>query len=148
MADEYGIQGLNGPEIKDNMKAKFAKALDGDCSLRPQDSYSRGYSATITYRIEAYGLDKEVIEGTLELGTPQDDPEAEVIEGELIIPQEEDVQAVREENRMAADGPQDEPDDDQENPSDSPVVAAKRKYNRKLKLASVGVIGGAEDFKE
>ncbi len=148
MSDDYGIQGLNGPEIKANIKAKFAKVLDGDCSLRPQDSYSRGFSAKITYHIEAYGLDKEVIEGTFEVGTLQDDPDAEVVEGELEIPQEEDVSAVREENRMAEDGPEEEFEDAPDSLPTSPVVSAKRKYTRKLKLASPSVIGGAEEFTE
>jgi hypothetical protein len=145
--NDFGIQGLNGPEIIDDLVAQFRKRLTGDCSLRPQDSYSRGYSAKITYHVECYGLDKEVVEGEFEVGNPQDDPDAEIEDGTLDIAQEEDLSEVRERIRRAdKESPADEEDD--EPIGDTPAIATKRKYTKKLKLASPGVIGGAEEFTE
>lgn len=145
MADEYGLQGLAGHEIVTDLLAQLKKRLEGDCSFRSVDSYSRGYSAKISYHIECYGLDKVEVDGEFDAGHEQDDPDAEVIDEALEIKQEEDLGEVRDRIRQA-NGGQQEPD---ENESPEPAGArTKRKYTRKLQLASPGVIGGAEDFKE
>lgn len=152
MSDEYGLQGINGLEAIDYFVAKFRKALEADCNLRPQDSYSRGCSMKLSYKVSLYGLDVVDIEGEIEVGKEQEDPDAEVIEGELDIPQEEDVEEIRAENRRNAAGAPDQDvdgDEEEEGSITAPqAIAAKRKYTRKLKLASPGVIGGAEEFTE
>lgn len=150
MADEYGIQGLNGIEIADDLLPQLRKKLLGDCSLRPTDSYSRGYSAKITYEVKCYGLDQETVSGELIIGTEQDDPEAEIVGGELIVEQEEDLSEVRDRIEKAANDGDDPPQDNEES-AEIPTgegVRQKRKYTRKLKLASPGIIGGAEEFTE
>jgi hypothetical protein len=151
LSEEYGLQGLNGNEIIDDLVAQFRKRLQGDCSLRPQDRYSRGYSAKIIYHVECYGLDKETVDGEFETGKPQVDDEAEIDEGVVEIPQEEDLHEVRhrigQASKREAGGPNDG-EGEGEDASGSPVTATKRKYTRKLKLASPGVIGGAEEFTE
>lgn len=153
MADEYGVQGLNGVEIEDDATAQFRKELrrTGGSVLRLNDSYRGGYSAKITYEIRCYGLDQEVISGEFSIGTEQDDPDAEIVVGELIIEQEENLGEVRERIENAKQEDEGSSQDEGEESTEVPTgegIRLKRKYTRKLKLASPGVIGGAEDFKE
>jgi hypothetical protein len=151
VGDEYGIQGLNGSQITDDACGQLRKRLLGDCNLRPTDSYSRGYSAKITYEVKCYGLDVETVTGEFTIGTDQDDPEAEVVDGEVVIEQEEDLSDVRERLQQAEREKSGGDEDSGEESLDVPTgegIRQKRKYTRKLKLASPGVIGGAEDFKE
>lgn len=152
MSEEYGLQGLNGSEIKEDATVQFRKELDraGASVLRHNDSYSRGYSLKLTYELKCYGLDQETVTGEVSIGTEQDDPDAEVKVGEVIIEQEEDLSEVRERIKDAkreAEGGDSQGGEEIEVPTGD-GVRQKRKYTRKLQLASPGVIGGAEDFKE
>lgn len=153
MAEEYGVQGLNGVEISDDATAQFRKELNrtGGSVLRLNDSYRGGYSAKITYEIRCYGLDQEVVSGEFSIGTELDDPDAEIIVGELVVEQEQDLSLVRERIETAKQEEDGSSQDDGEESTEVPTgegVRHKRKYTRKLKLASPGVIGGAEEFKE
>lgn len=154
MSDEYGLQGLSGVEIKEDATAQFRKQLDraGSSTLRHNDSYRGGYSAKITYEIRCYGLDQEVISGEFSIGTEQEDPDAEVIVGELVIEQEEDLGEVRDRIQQAKleeeGGSFEESGEEATEVPTGEGVRQKRKYTRKLKLASPGVIGGAEEFTE
>jgi hypothetical protein len=144
VADDFGVQGLNGPEIIDDIVAQFRKRLENDGILRPQDSYSRGYSAKITYLVECYGLDKESATREMVIGQRQDDEETEVVDGTFDIPQEQDLSEVRDRIEAAI---RDQGGEEEE--SGEPVAAdeirTRRKYTRKLKLAAAG---GAEEFQE
>lgn len=148
MADDYGIQGLNGNEIIDDILGQIKKRLMGDCNLRPSDSYSRGYSAKISYHLELYGLDMQAVDAELLLGKEQDDPESDIEDGVLEIEKEEDISEVRDriESSKRDDGLVDE--DDSPEPTNAEAVRTKRKYTRKVQLTAAGVNGGAEAFKE
>lgn len=153
MADEYGVQGLNGVEIEDDAVAQFRKELRrmGGSVLRLNDSYRGGYSAQITYELRCYGLDQEVVSGEFYIGTEQDDPEAEIVVGELVIEQNENLGEVRERIEDAKREDEGASQNEEEESTEVPTgegVRHKRKYTRKLKLASPGVIGGAEEFTE
>lgn len=142
MSAEFGVQGLNGNEIVDDIIAQLRKRLSGDCSLRPQDSYSRGYSAKVTYHLECYGLDKETVDGEFDLGAAQDDLDADVIDGALDVAQEENLGEVRDRIEAANDEQDVIPTDEEIEYQGAALTPAKRKYTRKVKLAA----GGAEDF--
>lgn len=148
MADEYGLQGLNGIEIVDDILAQLKKRLLGDCFLRPSDSYSRGYSAKISYHVECYGLDQANVDAEFTIGTVADDSDAEVTDDVLEIEKEEDISEVRDriEASKRDDGLVDE--DDSPEPTNAEAVRMKRKYTRKVQLTAAGVNGGAETFKE
>ncbi len=152
MANDFGNQGLEGPEIIEELVSSFRKALKNDGIFRPQDSYSRGYSAQITYHVDCYGLDKESAGRDLVLGTKQDAPDAETADGVIDIPQEEDLQEVRDRMEEAKQQEEEESEEDfEEEPPVPPTFEAtkqKRKYTRKVKLAASGIVGGAEEFQE
>jgi hypothetical protein len=147
LADDYGIQGLNGKEIIDDLLAQLRSKLEGDCSLRPHDSYSRGYSAKITYDVKCYGLDQETVTGEFTSGKELEESIEGGGEGEMEIPQEVNLAEVRDRIKDATDGPSEEEEGTEEVPTGE-GIRQKRKYTRKVKLASPGVIGGAEDFQE
>jgi len=145
--NDFGNQGLEGPEIIEDLVAQFRKALQNDGIFRPQDSYSRGYSAKISYHVDCYGLDKESAEREILIGMPQDDPDAETADDIMDILQEENISKVRDRIEDAKQGESDSSEESEqiEVPT-SEGTRQKRKYTRKLKLASPGIIGGAEDF--
>lgn len=144
MADDYGMQGLSGNQIVDDIMAQFKKRLQGDCNLRAFDNYSRGYSAKITFHLDLYGLDVTAVDGEFDAGSAQTDTDAEVVDGVLDVEQDEDVQGIK--DRLSGELPDSE--EESAEPISGDAVRAKRKYTRKLQLASPGVIGGAEEFKE
>lgn len=153
MSDEYGLQGLNGNEIVADILAQLKKRLEGDCNLRSNDSYSRGYSAKITYSVLCFGLDQQNVSGEFASGNDLDEAADEGADGELEIEQDENVEKVRDRiekaKREGEESSPDVDDDDAPEPSNATDVRAKRKYTRKVQqLVSPGVIGGAEDFKE
>lgn len=150
MADEYGLQGLNGVEIVDDILAQLKKRLLGDCFLRPSDSYSRGYSAKISYHVECYGLDQATVDAELTIGTVLDESDAEITDDVLEIEKEEDLGEVRDRIEAAKneDGEGELGEGDAPEPTNAEAVRLKRKYTRKVQLTAAGVNGGAEAFKE
>lgn len=139
MASEI-VTGLSGPEIKKDYLSQLSTRLDRDCNLRDSDSYNRGYSGWIEYHLECYGLDTVVVEGKVSIGTPQEDPDAEIAHGKIEIAKEEDLGVVRDRIDENSDKPAEEEEPTLAQDHEGQTVN-KRRYNRRLPIAQ----GGAED---
>ena len=123
MSIETLVIGLSGTEIRNDLHEQFDKLLDRSCDLRDTDSYGQGYKAKIKIELDLIGVDSvhqdlEITAGpTRELTETADAKLAEVkeafaadpslpvpeqvltpkhVEAEIEVPQEPDLNAVRE----------------------------------------------------
>jgi hypothetical protein len=96
MSDTDYVEPLSGEEIIIDLCSLIAEKLRKDCNLRDADSYSGGYSATVSVHLEAYGLDTATVDTAVTNGRPpQADPD-ELIDTTLEIPVEPALDQVRE----------------------------------------------------
>ena len=137
------VAGLTGTEVIEDFLNHLRTQLRRDCNLRDSDSYTRGYSATASYKLKLYGVDSTDVESEVSVGF--DDPaETEKIEVEnkIEISQELELNAVRE--RSGQEEPVMTID------SEGRPEVRKRKYQRRLTVQapSEGLSGGAVDLDE
>ena len=131
------VQALTGEEVIIDVCEHIAEKLRRDCNLRECDSYTGGYSGTVKISLQLCGFNSELVDSTVVIGTPQDDPEAEVIDTTIEIPQEEDLTAVRKRSEQTAPNV--------ELTQEGPVGVQKRRYTRRVPLGGIGhpATGGA-----
>lgn len=96
MPNEGFVMPLSGEEIINDVLLHVETKLRTDCNLRDTDAYSGGYDGVIDIKLNLHGLDVSRAEVTVDLGTPVDDPEANVLEEKIEIEHETDLDAVRE----------------------------------------------------
>lgn len=145
MPETAVVTGLTGTEIIEDFLNHMRTKLRKDCNLRDSDSYTRGYSAKINYKLELYGMDTTPVEQevVIEAEKPEETETVPVV-GEITIPQELELNSVRERSG------QEEPVLST-NAEGQPEVR-KRKYTRRIVSEAApegtGITGGAEEFQE
>ena len=152
MADTM-IEGLSGTEIIDDVLAQMKRKLLTSCNLRDSDSYGQGYSAEIKISMKMYGMDATPDEFTVNIAPKELPPVStdEVIvtpfdvAEDLTIPQELDLEVVRE--RTKEPDPLPPPDETEEARMPQRL---KRKYTRRTGVPSLEQTagGGGVDLDE
>ena len=137
------VAGLTGVEIREDLIQQLDNKLSKDCNLTANDSYSRGYSAKITYEIHGYGVDTVDVTGEIQVG--HDDPsekDAVTTKDSVEVAQELELNTVRERSNLA------EPVMTID--SEGRPEVRKRKYQRRLTVQAPpeGLSGGAVDLDE
>ena len=135
------VVGLTGTEIIEDFLNHIRTQLRRDCNLRDSDSYTRGYSATASYKLKLYGVDVTEVESEVAVGF--DNPaETEKVEVEDVveIPQELELNAVRE--RSGQEEPVMTID------TEGLPAIKKRKYQRRIvsEAPPEGLSGGAVEI--
>ena len=140
------VAGLSGQEIINDVLGQVRKALERDCNLRESDCYGRGYSGSIKLSLQLFDIDVAKVEAELALSptqellastseTPQDVEGQDVnVEITLDIPQDADLNAVRERSSQAEPSNVEVPVD-----PTAPAVPQRRSYGKPPTL------GGAVD---
>ena len=145
MPETTVVTGLNGTEIIEDFLNHIRTKLRRDCNLRDSDSYTRGYSAKVNYKLELYGMDTTPVEQEVVIGTenPEETEKVPVV-GEIIIPVEPELNIVRE--RSGLEEPVLSTD------SEGKIEIKKRKYTRRIISEAApegtGIAGGAQEFVE
>ncbi len=152
MADVV-IEGLSGTEIINDILDQIKRKLTYSCDLRDSDSYGQGYSGTIAISLKLYGMDATPVEVEVIIPPKVEPPvtnETTVVtpiqvEEKVEIPQELDLEAVRE--RIKVSEPLPEPSATEENRMPERL---KRKYTRRIGVPTLEttVTGGAVDIDE
>lgn len=153
MADTI-VEGLSGSEIVDDVLAQIKRKLLTSCNLRDSDSYGQGYSAEIKISMKMYGMDATPDEFAINIAPkalpPVSTDELVVtpfdVTEDLTIPQELDLEVVRERLREPAPLP---PTEEQQQENRMPN-RLKRKYTRRTGIPSLeqSASGGAVDMDE
>ncbi len=152
MAEVQSVEALSGAEIVTDILNQIKIKLMSSCDLRDSDSYGQGYSGEIKISLKLYSMDVLPAEFTVQI-TPKADPPVSTeevivsplqIEETLEIPQEEDLEIVRE--RMKEEPVQAPPDEVEESRMPTRL---KRKYRRRSSLEVPSMpMGGAVDITE
>lgn len=152
MAEGTIVEGLTGVEIIDDVLAHIKRKLQFSCNLRDSDSYGQGYSAEISIKIRTYAVDSQEEEFVVSI--PAKFPAPESMEGvtvtpvevdeTVLIPQELDLEAVRE--RIKEPAPLPPPSEEEENRMPTRL---KRKYTRRgIESLEVTASGGSVDLED
>ena len=100
------VAGLSGEEIIEDVLVQIGNKLRQDCNLRSSDNYTGGYSATVTLKMNLFGLDTVEVEIPVivkkETTVPQTDATAVKIEDVIEVAYEENLDAVRERSEQTA----------------------------------------------
>jgi hypothetical protein len=145
------VEGLSGTEIINDILDQVKRKLNYSCNLRDSDSYGQGYSAEITIKLKMYGMDVTPDEFAVTIPAKSLPP---VTTGETIvtpfdveekieIPQELDLEAVRERIKEPDAAPPVSEAEEARMP-----VRLKRKYSRRVGVGSLEQpsMGGAVDI--
>jgi hypothetical protein len=155
MADTM-IEGLSGSEIIADVLDQIKRKLSYSCDLRDSDSYGQGYSGTITISLKLYGMDATPVEIEVPI-QPKVEPPVSTeqtivtpiqVEEKVEIPQELDLEAVRDRLKVSEPEPPQEPSAEEENRMPARL---KRKYTRRTgvpTLEQTATGGGAVDVNE
>jgi hypothetical protein len=152
MADTTMIEGLSGTEIINDVLDQIKRKLMYSCDLRDSDSYGQGYSGSITISLKLYGMDATPVDVVVPIQAKAEPPvstEQTVVipiqvEEKVEIPQEEDLEAVRERLKISEPEPMQEPSAEGEARMPERL---KRKYTRRSGLPTLETTaqGGAVD---
>ena len=144
------VNPLGGNEVVADILAQVKKRLATDCNLRATDGYSGGYSGTVTVKLKLHAVRITDVDTVIpisespELKAPSveefspEDVEPIEIDETISIPQEENLQEVRERTKEN-NKEEDEPEVVAVEEADIPA-RAKRKYTRRT--AIVGAVTG------
>lgn len=146
---EIMIEALSGAEIIDDIIAQIRRKLQTSCDLRDADSYGQGFSAEIKISLKLYAMDVIPAELTVVIPARVEPPVSTEqttvtpieVEETLVIPQELDLELVRE--RIKTPDPMPPPDENEE--SRMPL-RFKRKYTRRLASPEQTPMGGSVDL--
>ena len=150
MADVL-VEGLSGTEIIDDVIAHVKRKLMTSCDLRDSDSYGQGYSGTIEIKLKLHAMDNLPAEFSIAIQPKVEPPVStettivtpleltETIE----IPQELDLEVVRERTKEPAPLPPASEEEENRMPA-----RLKRKYTKRTGVASLEqtAAGGAVDL--
>ena len=149
---EVNIEGLSGTEIIEDVLDQIRRKLKYSCNLRDTDSYGQGYSGTVTINLKMYAMDTTEDNFTVNITPKGEIPSSTEsvivtpfdVDEKLEIPQELDLEAVRERSKVPEPLPEpSEADGDSRMPA-----RLKRKYTRRTGVASLETVigGGAVDL--
>jgi hypothetical protein len=146
---ETEVEGLSGTEIIDDILAHVKRTLLTSCDLRDSDSYGQGYSGEIKISLKLYGMDATPGEFTVQIppkGAPPVSTEEITIvpleiEQKIEIPQEENLDAVRERTKEEPPVPEAQPQEEARMPQ-----RLRRKYNKRKVSLETTPSGGAVDL--
>ena len=152
MAEGTIVEGLTGVEIIEDVLAHIKRNLQFSCNLRDSDSYGQGYSAEISIKIRTYAVDSQ--EEEFSVNVPAKFPPPESMDGVTVIPvevdetieipQELDLEAVRERMKETESAPP--PPVSEEEESRMPA-RLKRSYKRRgIESLEQTAAGGAVDL--
>jgi len=149
---EVNVEGLSGTEVIEYVLNQIRRKLKYSCNLREADSYGQGFSGTVTINLKMYAMDV-----TEETFTVNIQPKGEIptstetvtvtpfdVDEKLEIPQELDLEAVRERSKI----PEPLPEPSEAGESRMPE-RLKRRYTRRTGVASLEQTasgGGAVDL--
>ena len=144
------VEGLSGVEIINDGLAQIKRKLQYSCNLREADNYGQGYSAEVSVKIKCYAMDVTEEEFSVsipaKLPPPVETETVSVTPVEVVetieIPQELDLESVRERTKEPAPLPP--PDEAEEARMPARL---KRKYSRRNPL-EITSSGGAVDLDE
>jgi hypothetical protein len=149
MADVM-IEGLSGTEIISDVLDQIKRRLQSSCDLRDSDSYGQGFSGTITISLKLHAMDNTPVDLTINL-VPKAEPPVSTetvivtpleISETIEIPQELDLEAVRE--RAKEPEPLPPASEEEENRMPNRL---KRKYTRRgVPSFEQPSMGGAVDL--
>ena len=152
MAETTMIEGLSGKEIIEDILDQIKRKLTTSCNLRDSDSYGQGYSGTVTINLKMYAMDITEDEFTVNIQTTTEPPVSTEtvtvtpiqVEEKVEIPQEQDLEAVRERIKVSAPEPPEEPTAEGEARMPERL---KRKYTRRTGVPTLETTasGGAVD---
>jgi len=150
MADVL-IEGLSGSEVIDDVLAQIKRKLQSSCDLRDSDNYGQGYSGTIEIKLKLHAMDDIPAEFSVNIPAKVEPPvsteEVTVTPVEISetieIPQELDLEAVRERIKEPAPLPPIDEAEEARMPT-----RLKRKYTRRTGIPSLeqAASGGAVDL--
>ncbi len=155
MADTM-IEGLSGGEIIADVLDQIKRKLSYSCDLRDSDSYGQGYSGTIEVHLKLYAMDTVSVDVEVPI-QPKAEPPVSTeqtvvtpiqVEEKVEIPQELDLESVRERLKVSEPEPPQEPSAEEENRMPARL---KRKYTRRTgvpTLEQTPTGGGAVDIDE
>lgn len=98
------VEGLSGSEVIDDVLAQIKRKLLTSCDLRDSDNYGQGYSGTIEIKLKLHAMDDIPAEFSVNI-VPKVEPPVSTeevtvtpveITEKIEIPQELDLEAVRE----------------------------------------------------
>ena len=155
MAEPTMIEGLSGKEIIEDILDQIKRKLQYSCNLRDSDSYGQGFSASIEIKLKLYAMDVTEDEFTVNVQPKAEPPVStetvtvtpvEVVE-KIEIPQELDIEAVRERIKISAPEPPEPPTAEGEARMPERL---KRKYTRRTGVPTLETTaaGGAVDLDE
>jgi hypothetical protein len=145
---EDQVEGLSGTEIINDVVEQIRRKLQNSCDLRESDCYTQGYSGTAEIKLKLYDMDAVNVEMKIEIPAKVESPvsteEVEVIpvdiEEKVEIPQELNLEAVRERSKQSEIPPPPE-----EATGTTIPTRLKRKYTRRNQV-EVAAEGGAVDI--
>lgn len=146
------IEALNGAEIVEDVLNQIKIKLLTSCDLRDQDSYGQGYSGEIKISLKLYGMDVTGADFVIPIVSKAEPPvsteEITVnpvqVEETIEIPQELDLEVVRERAKESAPEPVVSEQEENRMPA-----RLKRKYSRRSALeVPVMPQGGGIDITE
>ena len=146
---ETMIEGLSGTEIVNDILDQIKRKLQTSCDLRDTDSYGQGFSASIEIKLKIYAMDVISSEFSIEIKPKAEPPVSteemlvtpvEVVE-KIEIPQELDLEVVRERQKEPEPLPPASEDEEARMPA-----RLKRKYSRRLPSLEQTTAGGAVDL--
>ncbi len=151
MADTL-VEGLSGTEVIEDVLDQIRRKLKYSCNLRDTDSYGLGYSGTITINLKMYGMDATEESFSVNIQPKGEIPESTdsvtvtpfVVDEKLEIPQELDLESVRERIKV----PEPLPETSDAGESRMPE-RLKRRYTRRTGVSSLEQTasgGGAVDI--
>jgi hypothetical protein len=149
------IEGLSGTEIIADVLDQIKRKLSYSCDLRESDSYGGGYSGSIEIHLKLHAMDNTPVDVVVPI-QPKAEPlvsnEAVTVipiqvEETLEIPQEEDLESVRE--RLKISEPEPLPETTEAEEGRMPA-RLKRKYTRRTGVPTLEQTaqGGAVDVDE
>jgi hypothetical protein len=149
------VEGLSGTEIIEDILGQIRRKLKYSCDLRDSDSYGQGYSGTVEIHLKLHAMDNTPVDLTVNL-PPKGEPPVSTetvtvnpleITEKVEIPQELDLDAVRERIKVSEPEPPPEPNEAEENRMPTRL---KRKYTRRTGVPTLEQTaqGGAVDVTE
>jgi hypothetical protein len=149
------VEGLNGTEIIEDVLDQIKRKLKNSCDLRDSDSYGQGYSGTIEIHLKLHAMDNVPVDVVVPIPAKVEPPVSTEsvtvtpleIDEKVEIPQELDLEAVRERLKVTTPEPPPEPSEEEENRMPEKL---KRKYTRRTGVPSLEQTaqGGAVDVTE
>jgi hypothetical protein len=150
---EVNIEGLSGTEIIEDVLDQIRRKFKYSCNLRDTDSYGQGYSGTVTVNLKMYAMDTTEDNFTVNITPKGEIPSSTEsvivtpfdVEEKIEIPQELNLEAVRERSKV----PEPLPEPSEADGDSCTPARLKRKYTRRTGVASLEQTasgGGAVDL--